>query len=336
LASAKPGVRLAIVGGETLLGRELRDLISDHRLASKLDLIAGDETPAPKDPEDDDDAPVEIPLTAESVRASKVIFLAGSPESSRRVAEFAPNAFLIDLTGTLPGALRAPSAEPERYLAPEAKHVTIAHPASILLASLLRKLMAIAPVEKVVATLFEPASQRGRLAVDELQKQAVGLLSFRDVPQEVFGAQLAFNLLPRFGTEVEPPLADTDRLILAELAVLAVLPPPFPIPSVRVLQAPVFHGYAASAWVKFAAPPSLEAVASALKPQSDFRDEDVEPPTNVSVAGQSGLAIDTLRADPADPSAIWIWAAADNLRLIADNALLTAAAILEQAARPVQ
>jgi hypothetical protein len=48
----------------------------------------------------------------------------------------------------------------------------------------------------------------------------------------------------------------------------------------------------------------------------------------VGVAGQSGIAVGAIAADRNHPRACWLWAAADNLRLVADNALSVAAALL--------
>ena len=54
----------------------------------------------------------------------------------------------------------------------------------------------------------------------------------------------------------------------------------------------------------------------------DVRSDD--PPTNVSVAGMSGLSVGAIAADPNQPRACWIWMVSDNLRLVAENALAVA------------
>jgi len=63
------------------------------------------------------------------------------------------------------------------------------------------------------------------------------------------------------------------------------------MPSLRLIQAPVFHGYSFSAWVEFEDAPELEAMESSLAMEAiDVRGEDVDPPTNVGQAGQGGIA----------------------------------------------
>jgi aspartate-semialdehyde dehydrogenase len=64
------------------------------------------------------------------------------------------------------------------------------------------------------------------------------------------------------------------------------------------------------------------------QPPFDVRTSDLDPPNNVGVAGQSGIAIGAISADPNASNAFWIWAAADNLRLSAENAALVAAEVV--------
>jgi aspartate-semialdehyde dehydrogenase len=97
------------------------------------------------------------------------------------------------------------------------------------------------------------------------------------------------------------------------------------MPSLRLIQEPVFHGYSFSAWVEFEDPPEMEAVESSLAiDRIDVRGEDFEPPTNVGQAGQSGIAVGAIEPDRNDGSACWFWLVADNLRLQAENALMVA------------
>jgi aspartate-semialdehyde dehydrogenase len=54
----------------------------------------------------------------------------------------------------------------------------------------------------------------------------------------------------------------------------------------------------------------------------------VEPPNNAGIAGQDGISVGALCRDGNNPRAVWLWMAADNLRLAAQNALLVAREIL--------
>ena len=100
------------------------------------------------------------------------------------------------------------------------------------------------------------------------------------------------------------------------------------MPSLRLIQAPVFHGYSMSAWVEFESSPDVEALESSLPMDSiDVRGSDLEPPTNVGQAGQGGIAVGAIVPDRNVAEACWFWIVADNLRLMAENAVAVAARI---------
>ena len=47
--------------------------------------------------------------------------------------------------------------------------------------------------------MFPPVSERDQAGIEELESQTASLLSFREIAQPVFDAQVAFNLLARYG-----------------------------------------------------------------------------------------------------------------------------------------
>ncbi len=97
------------------------------------------------------------------------------------------------------------------------------------------------------------------------------------------------------------------------------------MPSLRVAQAPVFHGYSFSAWVEFEGNPGIEAIESGLAFEAiEVLSEEFDPPNNVGQAGQSGIAVGAISPDRNDPEAVWFWLAADNVRLAAENAVMVA------------
>jgi aspartate-semialdehyde dehydrogenase len=318
-----------IVGVETLLGNDLRDLIAERAPDFRVKgHAAGDETILAAE---DDEPAVIAPLEASAVAGAAVVFLAGSAQASRRAYELTARAGspLIDLTHGLEGlpeaAIRAPMAEPRDWRPPPGRVHVVAHPAAIALAMLLARLAGRRPIRRAVATVLEPASERGRRGIDEIQKQTVRLLSFQSLPQAVFDAQIGFNLLARYGSEAPEPIETFELRMDQHLATLAARHARVPMPSVRLVQAPVFHGHSISLWVELEARAEPEALAADLSSDLiDVRGRDVEPPTNVGVASQSGIAVGAIEADRNHPSAAWLWIAADNHRLAAENALQVA------------
>jgi len=183
-----------------------------------------------------------------------------------------------------------------------------------------------------VIQIFAPASEHGMPGVRELQQQTVSLLSFKNLPKAVFDAQLGFSLLARYGEEAPAPLERVELGIERHLATLLELPGEgagAPMPSLRLIQAPVFHGYSFSAWVEFEENPGVEALESGLACEwIDVRGAEFEPPTNVGQAGQGGIAVGAIAEDRNQPGACWFWVVADNLRLAAENAVAVARQLL--------
>jgi aspartate-semialdehyde dehydrogenase len=154
-------------------------------------------------------------------------------------------------------------------------------------------------------------------------QQTVAVLSFHKLKTDVFDAQLSFNMLARYGEEAMEPLEGVEQRIERHLASLLAAYPAIPMPSLRLIQAPVFHGHSFSVWVEFEENPGPQALARELaEADVDVRPDD--PPTNVSIAGQSGLSVGAIANDSNQPRAAWIWMVADNLRLAAENALAVA------------
>src|SRR5438445_37867 len=119
-------------------------------------------------------------------------------------------------------------------------------------------------VRRAVVHVFEPASERGAKGVDELQQQTVSLLSFKGLPKDIYDTQVSFNLLARYGEEAKPALEDIELRIERHLATLLANSSRAPMPSLRLVQAPVFHGHSFSLWVKFEENPGAEAIAKTL------------------------------------------------------------------------
>ncbi|MBZ5725940.1 MAG: hypothetical protein LAP87_13190 [Acidobacteriia bacterium] len=329
---------VALVGSESLLGREIRDIVATTVTGLELRLIADDE-PAGLLTRVGDEPALVASLDAENLAGARAVFLAGSPASSEKTLELLADdpAAIIDLTYAaeeLPDArLRAPlvesAADPDDS---GARVHVIAHPAALALALFLRRLQAHDPIRRSVIQIFAPASEHGAAAVEELQQQTISLLSFKSLPHAVFDTQLSFNLLARYGEEAPVALEESELRVERHLATLLALPGDgegAPMPSLRLVQAPVFHGYSFSAWVEFEGNPGVEALESSLAIQPiEVRGSGLEPPTIVGQAGQSGIAVGAIAPDRNQPEACWFWLVGDNFRLSAENAILVARQLL--------
>jgi aspartate-semialdehyde dehydrogenase len=320
---------VAVVGGDSLLAKELREQLRLSEPAPRVELISSTADGSSVLGADHDEPIVMSPLTAVSLAGSRVAFLAGSHASSRRTLKVNPpdGPVLIDLLGALeeqPEArLRAPQVEPPEDKKPASPIKVIAHPAAIALAILLSRLAQYGRITRSLVHVFEPASERGQPGLDELHQQTVAVLAFKKLKMDVFDAQLGFNLLARYGEEAPVPFQAIELRLERNLASLLAAYPAIPMPSVRLIQAPVFHGHSFSVWVEFEDAPNPKEISKSLAAAGiDVRPDD--PPTNVGTTGESGLSVGAIGVDRNQPRACWMWMVADNLRMTVENALAAA------------
>jgi aspartate-semialdehyde dehydrogenase len=84
-----------------------------------------------------------------------------------------------------------------------------------------------------------------------------------------------------------------------------------------------------SVWVTFDEAPSAREIEEDLAEAGiDVRGEGLQAPNNAGVGGHSGIAVGAISADRNNAGAVWLWLAADNLRLSAENAARLAMEVL--------
>ena len=331
-----PRTSIAIVGGETLLGKELSELLEARKIPANIQLVASFDPDASTKAASilaigKEEPLVMISIEAADLASAQIVILAASKESGQlayeKIRGAKPAPMVIDLTGALEdlaeSRLRAPFVEPPGFDA-KAPVQTIAHPAAIAIALLLTQVLKAGAIRRSVIEIFEPVSERGKAGIDELQKQAVALLTFKPLPKAVFDAQVSFNMLSEYGSEAPLSLEEIELKIdrhLASLLASSDKDGGAPMPSLRLMQAPVFHGYSISVWIEFEENPGMDRIFQALGSSNiDVRTKDHEPPTNVGVAGQGGITVGSIAQDRNQPRAWWFWMAADNLQIAAENA----------------
>jgi aspartate-semialdehyde dehydrogenase len=318
--------RVALVGADTLLGREIKDVVESTDLAAVDSFSANGEA---NFGEEEGEAVFREALEPRALEHTSIIISAGSPEGAEKALAIARaqggKLKLIDCTGELDQQPEARiyglDEEPPRQ---GGWLFTLAHPAAGAISVLLRKLAKERHIARAIVEVFEPASERGRLGLAELQQQTTGLLSFRPLDKKVYDTQVSFAMVPAYGEGSSYKLDAIEGRIEKHLATLlsrsgqqgiAVA-----MPSLRLIQAPVFHGYTFSAWIEFEETSEIGSIVGSLRSDLiDVRTAEHEPPTNVAVAGQSGLTVGDIRIDRNNSRAIWLWAAADNFRIVADE-----------------
>ena len=332
--------RAAIVGAASLKGKEVAELLNERNFpAADIRLLDDDESLGQLEAMGDEISFIQR-VRAEQFEHVDFAFFASDQESTRRSWKDARDAgsAIIDLSSVLedqPGAtVRSLWIERERgEIAPpdlQPGPCITAHPIAIILALLLLRARKAGTIKRAVATVFEPASEHGQRGMDELHQQTVNLLSFQPLPKDVFDAQVAFNLVARYGQKSQPTLDSVEGRVLRhyrKIAGASALEP-----SLMVLQAPIFHGHAAAILLELETRPDLSALWQALSGDHiTIPDAEEEAPSNVSSAGQADIQL-MLKPDPVQPNAVWLWATADNLRIAAITAVECAESMM--ATRP--
>ena len=208
---------IALVGSETLLGREVRDVFGESALGEQLRLLATVDDDSIRIADIGDAPAIISKLDPQEVADAAVVILAGTQESSRLTLESKPSGVIIDLTGAAeedPEArVRAPQVENGGYRADHDGAQIAAHPAAVAIALVLVRLHPSFPIARSIIHVYEPASERGKSGIDELQRQTVSLLSFQQLPKDVFAAQVSFNMLVKLGEESAVQLQDVEDRI---------------------------------------------------------------------------------------------------------------------------
>ncbi len=332
--------RVAVVGAATLKGRELKDVLSERNFPARDTRLLDDEESLGQVDAVGDEPTFIQSVLPEHLENVDFTFFASDESYTHSNWQMARKAGsdIIDLSYALdgePGAvLRAPWVERELGETPKIDFggapVTIAHPAAMVLAVLLLRLQKAAGVEHSVVTIFEPASEHGRRGMDELHEQTVNLLSFQQLPRTVFDTQVAFNLVDRYGEKSLPTLASVETRIARHFR--SIVDGRVSVPSLMLLQAPIFHGHAFSIYIETERSMKLDDLAAAVAGEHvEIAQGFEDSPSNVNAAGQEQIEV-VLRQDPEHANGVWLWAAADNLRIAAIAAVECAEGLI--AGRP--
>jgi aspartate-semialdehyde dehydrogenase len=321
--------RVAIVGAATLKGKELAEVLSDRNFPRRdVKLLDDDESLGQLEAVGDEMSFVQA-IRPEHFENVDFAFFASEESFTRRHWEMARQAgcAIVDLSfglENIPGAvLRSPWVERQLGRAPspdlEPAPVVVAHPASVVLALLLLRTQKAGRVNSVTVTLYEPASEQGRRGMDELHEQTVNLLSFHELPRQVFDTQVAFNLVSRYGQKAHLPLEGAERRVLSHYQRLTA--GQALLPALMLVQAPIFHGHAFSIYFEMAEMVSVGDMSQVLAGEHVLVSRGAEEsPSTVSAAGQGDILL-TCRHDASHQNGIWVWAAADNLRIVAGAAV---------------
>jgi len=326
-----PVYKIAIAGASSLLGRELKDVISESPLASSTFALLDEGEAQGQLDQVGDEVTFIRTIGTDAFERVDFTFFCGNEALTRKHWREAlrSGSTVLDLSGALDQeagvVVRAP------WLSSEAATVDLftpavvpAHPAAVALGLLLERVQQAATVRLAAATVLVPASEFGRGAMDELHQQTVNLLSFQGLPRAIYDAQAAYNLLGGVGESSAINLSGVEARIRRHYESLSA--GRWPALTVQVVHVPAFHGLTFSIAVDLERPLEIVALEEALSGEHvDLVLEDTDSPSNLAATGQNDVLVrmrpEQAGRNPTLTSRVWLWAAADNLRLHAQNAV---------------
>jgi aspartate-semialdehyde dehydrogenase len=321
--------RVAIVGASSLRGKEIAEVLNDRNFpAVDVKLLDDDESLGQLETMGDEITFIQS-VRSEQFDHLDFTFFASDQNCTRKNWKMARDAgsAIVDLSYALedePGSsIRSPWIERQLGQTPvlelQPGPCVVAHPAAVALALLVLRAQKVAKVRRVVATVLEPASEHGQKGMDELHEQTVNLLSFQELPKSVFDTQIAFNMVASYGPNSSPTLQASEQRVLKHYQ--RIVGQEGLQPSVRLLQAPIFHGHAFSIYLEMEQAVALGDLSLALSGEHVTVARQAEDiPSNVNAAGQGDILL-SLARDENFPNGVWLWAAADNLRIAAVTAV---------------
>ena len=327
--------RIVIAGASSLLGAELKSLLEESRFAAcdfrlvDEEMVAGILTEAAGEP-----ALIQ-PVEEDSFHKAWTVFFTGSARFTNQNLALAKRsgARIVDLSGAVAGSQEAQtwlqSFGPDLSRPFDKNGLLFSVPgAPAEIVARLAVALRSQGLSAMIAVAFQPvSSSAGKAGIEELESQTGQLLSFQSLGKQVFDAQVAFTMLDRFGDASGHKLDSSLEVFRRE--VHAALPQDLSAPALQLLHAPVYYGSTVTVCAFLRRAVGAATIAKSCAAAGFHITTNDAAPSNISSAGETELQLAKPFADPASPGAWWFWAAADNLRVPAANAVKLAEKLLE-------
>jgi aspartate-semialdehyde dehydrogenase len=298
--SADPAaLRIAVLGAASPTGAHLKAALADRGVPGGRVALFGLQREVAVLSEYDGEARLvqaADELDAASYAAIFVCEIGHDVQELTRAA--ASGTLVVDMTGSVAGAVL--NVEP--VASTDARLVAAPHAVTLLLAGLLSPIHRAIGVTRVAAFVLRPTSDFGEAGLEELREQTVHLLRFEPTPTEVFGRQLAFNVLP----EHLFPQGEDDsapRVVRETRTILGT--PDLPIALSQAL-VPVFFGHAIAVHVELVRAGRAEALAAWGAAPGVEVATDQDTGATLDAPDASGIVVS--RVDQVGDTTLRVWA----------------------------
>jgi aspartate-semialdehyde dehydrogenase len=318
----KKKFQVALVGTDSLRGKEIKNILGAKKFPlSHIEFFDSDvREEFGKLTEFQGEPRVIHRPSADALEGLDLVFLASDRETNLSLGGLAAakNFRAVDLSGTFGGQEDVPlvvAGVNDSLLASRSLPlIANPHPVTIILSSLLHRLIARLGVAKAVAFVLQPVSAFEESGIEELASQSAAMLSGATPNKEVFRDQIAFNILSHTDAPDANGFSSGERQIISEVKKVLGLPA-LPL-SLSIIQAPVFHTYSIMAYVEPEAKTDIQDLERLFKESPLFKIGAPSPScavTCLSVAGKEQIFIGQIKKEESFPNAFWIWTVTDNL-----------------------
>jgi aspartate-semialdehyde dehydrogenase len=321
-AARKKQLCFAIVGSETLRGREIKSVLSVRKFPLKsLEFFdPGVDEEYSKLTQFRDEPKVVHHLNRKALEGLDLVFLAADAKTNVEYGECAAamNYRALDLAETFNGRDGVPlvvaGVNDDSIRGKKIPLIANPSPVTIILSHLFHALVPEFGIAKAVSFVLEPVSAFEEEGIQELADQSYALLNSSAMPKKVFREQVAFNLLSRTEKPNRDGFSARELRICGE--VRRVLGrPDFPL-SLSIVLAPIFHTYSVMTYLELGREAGIAEIEAMFRRTEAIR---LSPAggtgliSGVTVAGKDKVFVGQIKKADSSPRGFWIWAVADNL-----------------------
>jgi aspartate-semialdehyde dehydrogenase len=214
--------------------------------------------------------------------------------------------------------LVVPEVNPEA-IALYKNHGIIANPNC----STIQMLVALKPIHDAVGiarinvATYQSVSGTGKEAIEELGRQTMDLLNFRDISVKVYPKQIAFNVIPQIDvfqdngyTKEEMKMVWETHKIMGDKAIRV---------NPTAVRVPVFYGHSEAIHIETRKKITADEARALLEKAPgvtviDRREEGGYPTAVSDASGKDATFVGRIREDISHPNGLNLWVVSDNIR----------------------
>ncbi len=312
---------VAVIGATGAVGREMLEILEERAFPVSGIVPLASERSEGERVEFKGKNVIVRRLATDSFQDVDIAFFSAGAERSLEFVPYAvkSGAVVIDNSSAFRMNPNVPLVVPEVNAHALGNHGGIvANPncAAIALVMALKPIHDKVKIKRIVVTTFQSVSGTGKEGMDELAKQTVALLNFKDVETKVYPHQIAFNCIPHIdaflengSTKEEMKMANETRKIMEDDAIRV---------TATTVRVPVFRCHSESVNIETEEKISANEVRAILSEAPgvivyDDPNKNIYP-LAIDLVGKDEIYVGRVREDESIPNGINLWLVSDNLR----------------------